>query len=213
MSREPITPAMVVTIGAGRVDDRTDAEVIEASWHTPDEFGALHDRHLGALYRYAYQRVGPAAEDVVADTFLAAFSQRDRFDLARVTALPWLFGILTHRIARWSRAEKAHYRAYARAAQAPVAEAMAERVAAQVSAQAMRGQLAEALCRLRQGDRDVLLLTAWGQLSYDEVAEALDIPVGTVASRLNRARRKVREALSDAADGQKPPTRQGDCDG
>ncbi|HET8681133.1 MAG TPA: RNA polymerase sigma factor [Micromonosporaceae bacterium] len=200
MSHEPVTRAMVVTVGAGRVDDRTDAEVIEASWHTPDEFGALHDRHVGALYRYACQRVGPAAaEDGVADTFLAAFSQRGRFDLARVTARPWLFGILTHRIARWSRAERTHYQAYARAAQAPVAEALAERVAEQASAQALRGQLAQALCRLRRGDRDVLLLIAWGQLSYDEVADALGIPVGTVASRLNRARRKVREALSDAA--------------
>ena len=56
MSREPSTCAMVVTVGAGRVDDRTDAEVIEASWGVPDEFGVLHDRHVGALYRYACQR-------------------------------------------------------------------------------------------------------------------------------------------------------------
>jgi RNA polymerase sigma factor (sigma-70 family) len=189
---------MVTTVGADRAGDVSDAEVIEASWHRPDEFGALHDRHVTALYRYAYQRVGAtAAEDLVADTFLTAFSQRRRYDLARKDARPWLFGILTHLIARWSRKEKIHYRAYARAAQVPVAEGVADRVADQVSAQALRGQLARALCGLRRADRDVLLLVAWGQLSYEEVAEALDIPVGTVASRLNRARRKVREALPD----------------
>jgi RNA polymerase sigma-70 factor (ECF subfamily) len=66
--------------------EATDAEVIQASWQTPESFGALYDRHVGALYRYAYQRVGAsAAEDVVADTFLVAFHQRHRYDLARPT--------------------------------------------------------------------------------------------------------------------------------
>jgi len=176
----------------------TDAEIIRASCQTPDRFGVLHDRYLPMLYRYACQRVGPtAAEDVVADTFLAAFAQRDGYDVTRSDARPWLFGILTKRIARWGRAEKTHYRAHARAWQAPVTEGVDERVADQVSAQAMRGRLAAALCRLSRADRDVLLLISWGQLSYDEVAQALGIPVGTVASRLNRAKRKVREALRE----------------
>jgi len=64
-----------------------------------------------------------------------------------------------------------------------------------VSAQAARRALAAALARLAPAERDVLLLIAWGELSYAEIAEALGIPVGTVRSRLNRARRKVREAL------------------
>ena len=186
---------MATTVAAG---DATDSEIIRASWQAPDRFGTLHDRHVAALYRYACQRVGPAAaEDVVADTFVAAFAQRHRYDVARGDARPWLFGILTNRIARWGRTEKIHYRAYARAWQAPVVDGEAERVAEQVSAQAMRGRLAAALCRLSRADRDVLLLISWGQLSYDEVAQALGIPVGTVASRLNRARRKVRKALAD----------------
>lgn len=185
----------------------TDAEVIEASWLAPERFGALHDRHLDALYRYAYQRVGPgAADDVVAETFLAAFAQRARYDVGRADARPWLFGILTNKIARWSRTETAHYRTYARAGHAPGTgwtDGVADRVAEQVSAQAMRQHLAAALGELGQADRDVLLLIAWGQLSYDEVGQALDIPAGTVASRLNRARRKVRQALA----GQATPTK------
>jgi RNA polymerase sigma-70 factor (ECF subfamily) len=189
---------MVTAIGADRAGDVTDSEIIQASWQAPDRFGALHHRHLGALYTYAFQRVGPAAaEDVVADTFLAAFSQRHRYDLSRDDARPWLFGILTNLIARHGRAEKIHYRAHARAWHAPVVDGLAERVAEQVSAEAMRARLAAALCRLRRADRDVLLLVAWGQLSYDEVAQALNIPIGTVASRLNRARRTVRETLAN----------------
>jgi RNA polymerase sigma-70 factor (ECF subfamily) len=141
--------------------------------------------------------VGQVAEDLVADVFVAAFAQRHRYDLAHVSARPWLFGILTNKIARCRRVERAHYRAYARAWQAPVVDGVDQLVAERVSAQAYRGRLATALSRLRPGDRNVLLLIAWGQLRYEEVAQAMGIPVGTVRSRLHRARRIVRQALTD----------------
>jgi RNA polymerase sigma-70 factor (ECF subfamily) len=76
-------------------------------------------------------------------------------------------------------------------------EGPAERVAAGVTASASRPALVEALSGLARRDLDVLLLVAWGDLAYEEVARALGIPVGTVRSRLNRARRKVRAALGD----------------
>jgi RNA polymerase sigma factor (sigma-70 family) len=189
---------MVRALAAGRVGEAADAEIIRASWQSPDRFGALYDRYATVLYGYACLRVGRgSADDVVAETFLAAFAQRHTYDLARSSARPWLFGILTNKIAERSRAEKIHYRAHARAWQNPVVEGIAEQVADQVTAQAQRGRLAVALSRLNVADRHVLLLVAWGQLSYDEVAQALRIPPGTVASRLNRARRKVRAALDD----------------
>lgn len=177
-----------------------DAEVVEASLRDPDRFGMLYDRYAGQLHRYAYRRVGPDhAEDVVADTFLAAFRRREQYDLARTDARPWLFGIVSREISRHHRAEKARYRAALRlGGDGESADEHAERVAAAVSAQATRGQLLVALRRLAAGDRDVLLLVAWADLSYEEVARALEIPVGTVRSRLNRARRKVRQALGGA---------------
>ncbi len=174
----------------------SDAELIEASLLDSDLFSTLYDRHAGQLYRYAYRRVGPdVAEDVVADTFLAAFRHRDRYDPARLDARPWLFGIVTKEISRHHRKEKARYRAMNRVAGELPTDGLAERVADGVTAQAVRGELANALAKLSAGDRDVLLLVAWGGLEYAEVAEALRIPVGTVRSRLNRARRKVRAAL------------------
>lgn len=171
--------------------------MLAASSTEVELFAALYDRHAAQLYRYAYQRVGPqTAEDLVADTFLAAFQGRELYDPSRADPRPWLFGILTRKLARHYRTEKARYRAFARAAPEPAAvESPDDRVAAQVSAAAVRARLGRALGRLSAGDRDVLLLVAWCDFSYDEVAAALNIPLGTVRSRLNRARRKVRDAL------------------
>jgi RNA polymerase sigma-70 factor (ECF subfamily) len=191
----------MATTVAGRTGEATDAEVIRESWQAPQQFGTLYDRYATVLYGYACQRVGRSvAEDLVADTFLTAFAQRHRYDLAHSSARPWLFGILSNKIARRARAERIHYRAYARAWQAPVVDGPDDRVAEEVTAGALRARLAAALCRLRPADRHVLLLVAWGQLTYEEVAQAMSIPVGTVRSRLNRARRKVREAFADSTD-------------
>ena len=118
-----------------------------------------------------------------------------RYDLTRPDARPWLFGILTKEIARQHRTESARWRALARSAPDVPADGLADQVAADVSAQAHRGALAGALHRLPQADRTVLLLIAWGDLSYDETAQALGIPIGTVRSRLSRARVQVRASL------------------
>ncbi len=177
----------------------SDATAIAASQRDAEQFGLLYDRYAAQLYRYAYRRVGSdLAEDIVADTFLAAFRRRGSYDLARTDARPWFFGILTRVIARHRRAEEARWRALGRAAADDVAEGFADRVAASVSARSTRRPLAEALRRLNPGDRDVLLLVAWGDLSYGEVAETLQIKLGTVRSRLHRARRKLRAALGDS---------------
>ena len=174
----------------------TDASAIRGSLAEPDRFATIYDRYAAMLYRYAYQRMGPGvADDVVAETFLAAFRGRASYDPDRLDARPWLFGILTREMATHHRRERARLRAMAGAAHDTVQDSPDDRVTARVTAGAARGPLAAALAGLSTGDRDVLLLVAWGQLSYDEVADALNIPPGTVASRLNRARRKVRKVL------------------
>lgn len=178
-----------------------DAYFIQASDHDPEAFAQLYDRHAEKLYRYAARRIGPeSAEDVVAETFLVAYRRRRRFDQSRRTALPWLYGILTNEIAQYRRCERARYRALARTIQEQlVVEGPADQVAAMVTAQAVREPLASALAQLASRDRDVLLLVAWSGLSYAEVADALTIPIGTVRSRLSRARRKIRDAFPELA--------------
>jgi RNA polymerase sigma-70 factor (ECF subfamily) len=157
-------------------------------------FGRLFDEHAAALHRYLARRVGPSvAEDIVAETFLAALRGRHGYDPARAGVRAWLYGIATNLLRHHVRAEVRALRATARLAyQAGVGEDHAEAVSARVDAEHRVGQLAAALAELSPGDREVLLLTSWAGLTAGEVGEALDIPAGTVRSRLHRVRRWVR---------------------
>jgi RNA polymerase sigma factor (sigma-70 family) len=175
--------------------------LIERSWRDPEAFAGLYDRHAAVLHRYVARRLGDgAADDVVADTFLDAFRKRHRYDLSVNDARPWLYGIAANLIGKHSRAEVRMLRAYARTGADPVlagalAASQADEADSRVSSAAVRRELAAALAGLSAGDRDVLLMVAWADLSYTEVAASLRIPVGTVRSRLHRARTRIRTAL------------------
>lgn len=178
----------------GRLGD--DASVIAGSLAQPELFGELFHRHAAVIHRYAARRLGEdAAEDITAETFLTAFRARARYDLTRPNAQPWLYGIAANLVGKQRRAEVRALKALARVGRDPVADTWTERSDSRVAAQAAQGPLAGALADLSPGDRHVLLLVAWADLGYQEVAEALSIPVGTVRSRLNRARKKIRIAL------------------
>jgi RNA polymerase sigma-70 factor (ECF subfamily) len=185
---------------AGAPDDaETDASVILRSLEEPARFGEVFRRHAPALHRYVARRLGGAdADDVVAETFHTAFRKRHRYAPERPDARPWLWRIAANLVRRHHRTETRHYRALARTGVDPVLEGFADRAVARVDATALSGDLAAALARLSRGDRDVLLLIAWGELTYEETALVLGIPVGTVRSRLHRARKRVRTALGPA---------------
>lgn len=185
-------------VGDSRDSDQTDADVIARSLGDLGAFGILFDRHAATIHGYLSRRVGThLADDLTAETFLVALRKRAAYDPARPDARPWLHGIATRLLQRHHRQEARQYRALARTGVDPVAENHADAVAARVAAGALTRNLAAGLARLSKGDRDVLLLIAWGGLSYSEVADSLGIPVGTVRSRLNRARRKLRTVLGD----------------
>lgn len=178
----------------------SDAAVIAASRSDPERFGAVFDKHAPLIHRYISRRTGcEVAEDLVAETFLAAFRRRERYDTTRPDARPWLYGIATKLISQHRREEIRQLRAQ----QAAIAELddpdHSDDVAASVVASGVRGLLCDALAGLKDADRDVLVLIAWEQLSYSQVAQALDIPVGTVRSRLSRARTQLRAALAGTA--------------
>ena len=184
-------------------DDAADAAVIEGSWLEPERFAVLFDRHAPHIYRYLARRAGrQVADDLVAETFLAAFAKRDRYDLSHPDARPWLYGIATNLVGQHRRDQARQDRiTQAAAAAEPEVPGHADRVAADVTAQAMHTLLEGALAVLSAGDRDVLLLIAFEQLTYQEVSRALAIPVGTVQSRLHRARTKVRQVLAGTDAG------------
>ncbi|OSP43259.1 RNA polymerase subunit sigma-70, partial [Streptomyces sp. 13-12-16] len=162
-----------------------DAELIAASLEEPERFAALFDRHAPAIHQYVARRLGrDAADDVTAETFLTAFRIRARFDPARAGVRPWLYGIAAKQISRHRREEVRALKLLARTGHDPVADSWTDSADDRLAAEAAARPLAGALARLSAGDRHVLLLFAWADLGYQEIAEALDIPVGTVRSRL-----------------------------
>ncbi len=184
------------------VTGQSDAELIQASLTDPDDFAGVFDRHSDEIHAYVARRLGPGlnqADDVTAETFLIAFRKRHRFDLTRSDARPWLYGIASNLIANHRRSEVRRLKAIARAhngAQADSRVDEEERHAERASASAMRPALAAALAKLSSAERELLLLVAWADLSYEEAAEALKIPIGTVRSRLHRTRAKLRRHLN-----------------
>ena len=175
-----------------------DAELMRASRQQPEQFAGIFRRYFAEVHRYVARRVGvEAAGDVVAESFLEAFRSRERFDPDRGGVRPWLYGIATNRIGSHRRAERRYLAVLARTHAEGFAEDHGDRVGDRVDAGSAGDVLARALADLPDADRDVLLLVALADLSYGETARALGIPEGTVASRLNRARRKLREALDD----------------
>ncbi|MEH0975169.1 RNA polymerase sigma factor [Micromonospora sp. CPCC 205546] len=176
-----------------------DDVLLRESVECPERFATLFDRHAVAVHRYLARRVGSAADDLLAETFLIAFRRRSTYRSQGVDPRAWLYGIATNVLHRQARQEERRYRMLARLA-ATTSDVMSsdDEAVERADAQALRQQLAVALARLKRGDRDVLLLTAWAGLSYAEIAAVLAIPVGTVRSRLNRARRLTRESLSSA---------------
>ncbi|MEV5828892.1 RNA polymerase sigma factor [Spirillospora sp. NPDC052242] len=185
--------------------DGDDASHIGRSRDEPEAFAEIFRRHAPGLKRYVTRRLGAdTAEDVVAETFLAAFRQRHRYDLGRPDARPWLFGIATNLMGRHVRTEVRQLRVLRRTGADPVAEPFTDRSDERVSAQADGPRIAAALAAMPQGHRDALLLFAWGGLSYVQVAEALGVRLGTVRSRINRARRRLRAELGEPDGSARP---------
>jgi RNA polymerase sigma factor (sigma-70 family) len=179
-------------------DRPTDAELIAASLAEPARFADLFDRHFDAIHRYVRRRIGgELAEDLAAETFVEALRVRPRFDQAQSDARPWLFGIAANLLRHHRREERRRLMAYARTGVDPIAVDEFETADSRVDAHVFGPRLALALASLRAGDREALLLLAWEHLSYEQISVALGIPVGTVRSRLHRARRRVRELLGD----------------
>lgn len=163
-------------------------------------FAETFDRYFGEIHGYIARRLGTgAADDIAAETFLIAYRKRASFDSRLGTVRAWLYGIATRQVSHHRRDELRAYRALQRAAAShPMDDRMTDhtdRVTDRIAAAAARGQLAASLAALSQGDRDVLLLVALADLTHAEIATALDIPYGTVGSRLSRARRQLRAAL------------------
>jgi RNA polymerase sigma factor (sigma-70 family) len=174
-----------------------DASVIARSIGEPEAFATIFERHFDEIHRYLRRRHPSEADELAAEVFTAAFDARARYRAIGDSARPWLYGIASNLLAKRRRGEVRALRAHARSggrrepADDDYADALERADAARQSA-----AVAAAVSRLRREDRDTLLLYALSDLSYEEVALALEVPVGTVRSRLSRARRRCAEELT-----------------
>ena len=166
----------------------------------PECFGTLFDRHGEAVRAFCARRTGSldAAEDLVSIVFLEAWRRRSEVELVDGNALPWLYGIARLTIQHRRRTALRHRRALHRLPPAPVTPDHADEVAARLDGERHLARLRSGFARLSAADRDVLVLCVWQGLTYAEAAVALGVPVGTVRSRLSRARSRL-EAESGAS--------------
>lgn len=155
----------------------------------------VFDEHFDEVFRYVSRRIGSAAgEDVAAEVFAIAASRLDAYDAARGTVLAWLVGIASNLLRRHHRREEIHLRAMAKLAPPAASESPEE-----VAIAAQDRTIAKALLTLSPDDRTIVYLVDAIGLTYRETAAALGLPVGTVQSRLFRARRKLRPQLAESA--------------
>jgi RNA polymerase sigma factor (sigma-70 family) len=163
-----------------------------------DAFGECAPRIL----RYLSRQVSSAeAEDLLGETFCIAWQRRHRYRPDDGPLVGWLFGIAVNLLSRHKRSFLRRFAAHARfAVQSSPDGDCADLVAARVDATSAVAGLGDALAALHQRDRDVLLLSSWGQLDHAEIAIALDIPIGTVRSRLHRARCQLRATHTSLND-------------
>jgi RNA polymerase sigma factor (sigma-70 family) len=168
----------------------SDAAWISASLTDPSAFAAVFDRHWPVIHRWCVGRAGPVGEDLAAETFRIAFDERARFDPRYDDARPWLYGIATNQL-------RHHFRRSGRRGEPPISREtdFTEDALGRVEAQALGPELAAALRTVTAADRDALLLHVWADLTYSEIARATGIPVGTVRSRIHRARTQLRDHL------------------
>jgi RNA polymerase sigma-70 factor (ECF subfamily) len=187
----------------GAADPPTDAALIAASLADPDRFGGIFDRHFDTMFGYFARRTSRTdAADLAAETFRLAFVARQRFDPRQASARPWLYGFAGNVLRHHHRSRGREQRAHERLLVVPTFDTPEAVDVAVDSVDAGRQwpHVLDALAQLTADERDALLLLAWEYLTYAEIAIAVDAPIGTVRSRINRARRRMRELIG--TDGQ-----------
>lgn len=177
-----------------------EAGTLRASLTDPERFGELFDRHHRVVWTYLARVAGrDLADELAADVFVVAFEHRASFDPSRGTFRSWLYGIATNLLRTRLRSERRGRRAFARAArQTDVSNDPIVLVDEANELVTTSRAVIDAIGALAQADRELLLLCVWEGLTYVEVADVLQVPVGTVRSRLSRVRVRLRELVASS---------------
>ncbi|MEV4702305.1 sigma-70 family RNA polymerase sigma factor [Actinoplanes sp. NPDC049316] len=161
-------------------------------------FAELFDTYARTVYNHGFRLTADwaLADDVVSATFLQAWRMRGRLDADGGSLRPWLLGIATN-ITRNLRRSDRRYRAAALACTGfdQVAPDHADTTDARLDDARRLAEAMAVLAALPRADREAFTLCVWEQLDYESAARALGVPIGTVRSRLSRAREKIRREL------------------
>lgn len=177
----------------------TDSDIVERSLSDPQLFGSIFDRHFVAIHAYFARRVARTdADDLAGEVFRIAFEKRAGFDPGHGYVRPWLFGISHNVLSRHFRSSTRKDRAVTRLGREHNHNdgGVEDRIDAAVNG----AELHRLLEGLRPEEREALILFAVDQLSYDEIAAVMDTPIGTVRSRISRARATLRPGLDRTTD-------------
>lgn len=179
--------------------NHTRTEPAKPAPSTPEDFGELFRLHGNSIFGYCFSRTGDReqAKDLLSMTFLEAWRRRDAA-VEPDKEVGWLFGIATNLIRNQKRSERRCRSALDRIAADLPSEDFAERSLHRIDEQREMAEVAGALASLPLRDREIVAMSVWGELSYGEIATALDIPLGTVRSRLSRTKQKLRAAMRPA---------------
>jgi RNA polymerase sigma-70 factor (ECF subfamily) len=184
----------------------SDAQLIVASLGDPELFGLVFERHATAVYRFLSRRV-PASdvEDALVDTFTGAFRSRAKYDPERLIALPWLLGIAVNVARHQHRSASARTRLLGVLGRGHLYDHdLTPEADERLSANADQARVLHALEALDPVLREAVLLAATTDLDYRGMAEVLDVPLGTVRSRLSRGRRRLRASLAPPEESTTP---------
>ncbi|WP_433235158.1 RNA polymerase sigma factor [Streptosporangium sp. CA-135522] len=160
-----------------------------------EAFGALFDRHARSVYNHCFRRTADwsAAEDLTSVVFLEAWRRRRQVRISSDSLLPWLLGVANNALRNRSRSLRRHQAAIGRLPSMNSVLDPAEEVAGRIDDERQMHDILTVVNRLPSADREVLTLCVWSGLSYEDAAVALNIPVGTVRSRLSRARARMKK--------------------
>ncbi|WP_432542587.1 RNA polymerase sigma factor [Kineococcus sp. SYSU DK002] len=194
------------------MDDTTTATGDDELWRRAaagdvDGFGELFTRHHHAVRSYCHQRTGSLtdAEDLTSIVFLEAWRRREEVELHGTSLLPWFLAVAGRTVRHRWRTTRRHRAALARVPRELTSPDHADLVAERLDLDGDLAAARHAFARLSPNDQDVLAVCAGQGLDYAAASVALGVPIGTVRSRLSRARARLRHLTRSAPPGRGAP--------
>jgi RNA polymerase sigma-70 factor, ECF subfamily len=194
----------IIGFGHSKVMEPSDAELWARSRAgDPDAFGVLFERHASLIFNYCFRRIGnrETAREMLQVVFLEAWRRRSK-ELPPDKVLPWLYGIATNVVRNQRRSERRFAAALSKLPSAEAEPDFADRAVERLDYERRAEKAIRLLHTLPKREQDVFVLCVGMELSYEDAAFALDIPIGTVRSRLSSARARLGELNSGSGHEQ-----------